>query len=315
MKPSTHQTPVIAVLCGGDSAEREVSLVSGREVAKALVSEGFTVEWHDLPGRSLPAKLDPSRQVVFPALHGGWGEDGGVQGALEDGNFSYAGCGPGASRLCMDKVDTKRVLQAAGVAVLPQLVFSHEQPPKIAEVIAALGEAVIVKPVAEGSSVGLRRADQAAELPAAFAKLEPGRWMAEPYVRGREVSVGILHGQALGLVEIKPKGGVYDFKHKYTAGMTDYIYPAAVPEALAATVRTAAEIAFAACGCRDFARIDFMLPAVGGAVILEINTLPGLTPTSLLPKSASCNGYTFASLARALIEPALQRFAAKRVAA
>jgi D-alanine-D-alanine ligase len=134
-------------------------------------------------------------------------------------------------------------------------------------------------------------------------------------VRGREISVGVLHGRALGLVEIRPKGGIYDYQHKYTAGMTEYLFPAPVPEELTKLVAAAAEGAFAACRCRDFARVDFMLPSTGGAVILEINTLPGLTPTSLLPKSASCCGYAFGTLVRALVGPALARFTATRVAA
>jgi D-alanine-D-alanine ligase len=215
----------------------------------------------------------------------------------------------------MDKVDTKKVLAAAGLPVLPQLVFPAAQPPAAVEVVAALGPAVIIKPVAEGSSVGLHRAGNAAEVAAALGHLGPGRWMAEPWVRGRELSVGILTGRALGLVEIRPKGGVYDYQHKYTAGMTEYLFPAPLDSTLAAAVAAAAEGAFAACGGRDFARVDFLLPPAGGCVILEINTIPGLTPTSLLPKSASCCGYSFGTLARALIGPALARFTAARVAA
>jgi D-alanine-D-alanine ligase len=308
-------SPVVAVLYGSDSAEREVSLVSGREVAKALTNEGLQVELYDLPGRELPAALDPARHVVFPALHGGWGENGGVQAALEARGFAYAGCGPEASRLCMDKVQTKNVLAAAGLPVLPHLVFTSDTKPKPEQVMAALGEAVIIKPVAEGSSVGLHRVSDAAELAAALRMIGPGQWMAEPWVRGREVSVGVLQGRAMGLVEIRPKGGVYDYQHKYTAGMTEYLFPAPVSEALAQRVAAVAEGAFAACRCRDFARIDFMLPPDGDGVILEINTLPGLTPTSLLPKSASCRGYAFGTLVRALIGPALARFAATQAAA
>jgi D-alanine-D-alanine ligase len=312
MSISTDEAPVIAVLCGSDSAEREVSLVSGREVAKALSVEGLKVELFVLPGSALPMELDPARHVVFPALHGGWGENGGVQSALEAGGFAYAGCGPEASRLCMDKVQTKNILASAGLPVLPQLVFAGDRLPKPEAITAALGESVIIKPVAEGSSVGLHRISDGHELAEALRAVGPGQWMAEPWVRGRELSVGVLHGRALGLVEIRPKGGVYDYQHKYTAGMTEYLFPAPVPEELTKFVASAAEGAFAACRCRDFARVDFMLPPAGGAVILEINTLPGLTPTSLLPKSASCCGYSFGTLVRALVGPALARFTATR---
>ena len=313
MKPDV-QSAAIAVLCGGDSAERAVSLVSGRAIAGALAEEGFVAELFDLPGNALPESLDPARHVVFPALHGGWGENGGVQAALEAEGFSYAGCGPDASRLCMDKVDAKRVLAAADLPVLPHVIFTGLQPSTPASIIAKLGPAVIIKPVAEGSSVGLRRAANKPALAMALEGLSPGQWMAEPWVRGREVSVGVLGGRALGIVEIRPKdGGSYDYEHKYTPGMTEYLFPAPLDASLTAQIQTAAAGAFAACGCRDFARVDFMLPPEGGGVILEINTMPGCTATSLLPKSASCCGYTFPKLIRAMISPALERFAATAV--
>jgi len=307
----TPENPPVAVLCGSDSAERAVSLVSGRAIADALREEGFPVEIYDLPGSALPEALDPARHVVFPALHGGWGENGGVQAALELHGFAYAGCGPEASRLCMDKVETKRVLAAAGLPVLPHVIFTGDQPSSAASLAAKLGPAIIIKPVSEGSSVGLRRAANRPDLQAALKGLSPGHWMAEPWVRGREVSVGVLAGRALGVVEIRPKDGAsYDFEHKYTAGMTEYLFPAPLDAALTEQIQHAAAGAFAVCGCRDFARVDFMLPPAGGCVILEINTMPGCTPTSLLPKSASCVGHTFSKLIRAMISPALGRFAA-----
>ena len=303
--------PTLAVLCGSDSAERAVSLVTGHAIASALREEGFPVEEFDLPASALPESLDPARQVVFPALHGGWGENGGVQAALEARGFAYAGCEPESSRLCMDKVETKRVLAAAGWPVLPHVIFTGDKPSSVSSLVAKLGPAIIIKPIAEGSSVGLHRAANRPELAAALQRLTPGQWMAETWVRGREVSVGVLAGRALGVVEIRPKGGAsYDFEHKYTPGMTEYLFPAPLDPALTDQIQVAAAGAFAACGCRDFARVDFMLPPAGGCVILEINTMPGCTPTSLLPKSASCCGYTFTKLIRAMIGPALERFAA-----
>ena len=304
-------TAPVAVLCGSDSAERAVSLVSGRAIANALQEEGFTVEFFDLPERELPAEIDPAKQVVFPALHGGWGENGGIQSELEARSFAYAGCGPAASRLCMDKVETKRVLAAANWPVLPHVIFTGEQPSSVSASTEKLGHAIILKPVAEGSSVGLHRANNRKELAAALNELEDGQWMAERWVKGREVSVGVLAGRALGVVEIRPKDGAsYDYEHKYTAGMTEYLFPAPLDAALTEQIQAIAAGAFAACGCRDFARVDFMLPPEGGAVILEINTMPGCTSTSLLPKSASCCGYTFGKLVRAMVGPAQQRFAA-----
>jgi len=308
---STAGEPSVAVLCGSDSAERAVSLVTGRAIADALKQEKFAVEIFDLTGRELPSALDPARCVVFPAFHGGWGENGGVQADLDARGFAYVGCGPEASRLCMDKVETKRILAAAGLPVLPHVLFTGEKPSSASSLATKLGSAVIIKPVAEGSGIGLHRAGNRAELTTALKSLTPGRWMAEPWVRGREVSVGVLAGKAMGVVEIRPKAGAsYDYEHKYTAGMTDYFFPAPLEPALTEKVQSAAAGAFAACGCRDFARVDLMLPPAGGCVILEINTIPGCTPTSLLPKSASCCGYTFPKLARAMISPALERFAA-----
>ncbi|HTB64302.1 MAG TPA: D-alanine--D-alanine ligase [Opitutales bacterium] len=308
------QPTTVAVLCGSDSAERSVSLVTGRAIADALQQEGIDVEFFDLPGSALPESLDPARHVVFPALHGGWGENGGVQAALEAQGFAYAGCGPEASRLCMDKVDTKRVLAEADLPVLPHIIFTGENPSTPAALVAKLGSAIIIKPVAEGSSVGLRRAANRPDLTEALQGLSPGRWMAEPWVRGRELSVGVLAGRALGVVEIRPKDGAsYDFEHKYTAGMTEYFFPAPLEAGVTEQIQSVAAGAFAACGCRDFARVDFMLPPTGGGMILEINTMPGCTPTSLLPKSASCYGYTFPKLIRAMITPALERFAAAAI--
>ncbi len=305
-----RETATVAVLCGSNSAERSVSLVTGNAIATALKEEGFAVQMFDLPGPALPAELNPARHVVFPALHGGWGENGGVQADLEARGIAYAGCGPEASRLCMDKVETKRVLAGANLPVLPHVIFTGDKPSSASSLTAKLGQSIIIKPVAEGSSVGLHRSGNRKELAEALAKLTPGHWMAEPWVRGREVSVGVLGGRALGVVEIRPKDGAsYDFEHKYTAGMTEYLFPAPLDAALTEKIRTAAAGAFAACGCRDFARVDFMLPPTGGCVILELNTMPGCTPTSLLPKSASCFDFTFGKLIRAMTLPALDRFA------
>jgi len=308
---SLPDTVPVAVLCGSDSAERAVSLVTGHAIAVALKEEGLAVELFDLPGCALPESLDPARQVVFPALHGGWGENGGVQAELESHGFAYAGCNAEASRLCMDKVETKRVLAAAGLPVLPHVIFTDDKPSSASSLMTKLGPAIILKPIAEGSSVGLHRAANRPDLAAALTQLTPGNWMAEPWVRGPEVSVGVLAGRALGVVEIRPMGGAsYDFAHKYQPGMTEYFFPAPLDAALTEKIQAAAAGAFAACGCRDFARVDFMLPPAGGYVILEINTMPGCTPTSLLPKSASCCGYTFPKLIRAMLGPALERFAA-----
>jgi D-alanine-D-alanine ligase len=308
------KTPTIAVLFGGVSAEREVSLGSGRAVAAAL-ARSFPTRLFDVTARALPAGLDPARHVVFSTLHGTFGEDGGMQRLLDEAGVHYGGCDAAASALTMDKTRTKETVAAAGVRVAAGRRFEASAKPTADELSAALGSEVVLKPNAEGSSVGLALLSGRDELAAALAGIAAGEWLAEARLRGRELSVGVLRGRALGVVEIRPRSGVYDFTSKYTKGMTEYLAPAPLDEDVTQRVRTAAETAFAACGCRDYARVDFILSASGEAFLLEINTLPGMKETSLLPMSAGCAGRDFTALVREMIEPALQRFAAGRAAA
>jgi D-alanine-D-alanine ligase len=307
--PSSRE-PVIAVLCGGTSAEREVSLGSGAASALAL-SQSFPTRIFRVDTNALPAGLDPARHVVFSTLHGTFGEDGGMQRLLDAAGVAYAGCDAAASALTMDKVATKAAAAARGVNVAPQLAFTAANKPDADAVIAALGEQVVVKPSDEGSSVGLTVATDRAVLSQALAAITKGNWMIEPRLVGRELSVGVLNGKAMGVIEIRPKSGVYDYASKYTAGATEYLAPAPLSDAVTSTVQTAAETAFAACGCRDYARVDFILceqNVNNPLYLLEINTLPGMKDTSLLPKSARCVGLDFAALVRELVSPAVQRF-------
>mgnify|MGYP001165195662 CR=1 FL=1 len=302
------QRPTIAVLCGGPSAEREVSLVSGSAITKAL-EEHFRVFCYEMEDRKLPNALDAETMVVFPAMHGTFGEDGELQALLEGLGFSYAGCDPQSSALCMHKIDSKAVVANSGFALAPDLTFYADDAPSAKSLIEAVSEHIVLKPVDQGSSVGLHMVRGEAELAAALKKLTPGKWMAEAFITGREMTVGVLDGEAMGIVEIVPEGGVYDYKHKYTPGATEYRFPAKLPGGMTARCRRAAERAFSACGCRDFARVDFILTANYEPTFLEINTIPGLTPTSLLPKSASCVGLDFSQLARRMVEPAIARMA------
>lgn len=301
--------PRIALVRGGISAEREVSLVSGQAVAAAL-SDLFPGRVDDLvlDRAGLPPGLDPSTHVVFSVLHGTFGEDGQFQRLLEEAGCAYAGCDVESSRLCMHKQETKDRVAAAGVRVAPGLCLEAGSAPSAREIVDRLGPRVVLKPEAEGSSVGLAMTDDPALLAEALAGLPPGRWLAERRLHGRELTVGLLDGAALGIVEIVPRGGVYDYRHKYTPGNTEYRFPAELPPGVEAEVAAFAEHAFAACGCRDFARIDFILEPDQRAWFLEINTLPGMTPTSLLPKSASCRGLDFPALVRRMVTPALGRY-------
>jgi D-alanine-D-alanine ligase len=300
-------TPVIAVLLGGTSSEREVSLGSGRACALALARSFPTCEI-DVTADAVPAGLDPARHVVFSTLHGGFGENGGMQRALEAAGIEYAGCGVAASALTIDKTRTKAAVAAAGVRVAAGLAFAAVQKPAAAAIAAQLPGPLVLKPNDQGSSVGLYMIDGPVALEAALDEVQSGNWLVEQRITGRELSVGVLHGCAMGVVEIRPKSGVYDYSSKYTKGLTEYLAPAPLDDALTRTVQQAAETAFAACGCRDYARVDFMLGTENIPFFLEINPLPGMKETSLLPMSARCAGMDFTALVREMVGPALQRF-------
>jgi D-alanine-D-alanine ligase len=294
----------IIILCGAISPEREVSLRSGRAVASVMAGARLV----ELAANELPAWIDGTRHVVFPVIHGDYGEDGQIQIALEARGISFAGCDAAASRLCIDKVATKQLMRRVGVPAIPEFVFAGKAKPSADKLIAELGERVVIKPADKGSSVGLYVTQGQPELAAALADIPAeGQWMAERRLVGREMSIGLLEGKALGLVEIVPLQGVYDYKTKYTKGSSDYRYPAPVTPVQAASIALAAETLFAACGCRDFARADVFLEPDGNFYFLEINTMPGMTETSLMPKSASCLGLDFNTLARRMMAPALAR--------
>ncbi len=304
----SNSLPLITVLAGGTSAEREVSLGSGLASALAL-ARSFPTRLVRVEADALPPGLDPARDVVFSTLHGTFGEDGGMQRLLDAAGVHYAGCDAAASELTMDKSRTKAAVAARGVTVVPGITFDAAAKPTAREVVSALGASVVVKPNNEGSSVGLSLVATEAELVAKLASITRGSWLIERRVVGRELSIGVLQGRAMGVVEIRPKSGVYDFTSKYTKGMTEYFAPAPLEPAVTARVQAAAEAAFAACGCRDYARVDFILTPEN-LYLLEINTLPGMKETSLLPMSARCAGLDFTALVKELVGPAIQRFGA-----
>lgn len=295
----------LLVLCGGTSAEREVSLRSGAALSEALALN-HQVRLLQLDRDALPEGIDADRTVVFPALHGGFGENGGLQALLEVEGIEYCGSDARSSRLCMNKVACKEVARDLGVPTPAWWAFDGAAAPLADAVIERLGASLVVKPADQGSSVGLHFADHRSALGIALSQIHSGQWLIEQRVSGRELTIGLLEGRALGIVEVISTSGVYDYRAKYTPGSTEYRYPAELDSGLAREIGAAAEALFAACGCRDFARIDFLLDA-GGPRFLEINTLPGLTATSLLPKSAACCGYDFGELAAALVAPALAR--------
>ncbi len=299
--------PVVAVFAGGVSREKEISVRSAGFVTEALMAF-YPVEVFEILSEKVPSGIDANRHVVFSTLHGTFGEDGGMQGLLDAKGVHYAGSDAESSRLCMNKEDTKQRVREGGVVVPRGKFFPVDALPPVGEIVEQLGERLVVKPNGEGSSIGLQIIDGADELEKRLKLLDSGEWLVEERIEGRELTVGVLDGDAMGVVEIMPVSGRYDYESKYTSGRTRYRAPAEIPEPLSGAIREAAQTAFDCCGCRDFARVDFILGDDGAFYFLEINTLPGLTGTSLLPMSASCDGLDFKQLAKKLIMPAIERY-------
>jgi D-alanine-D-alanine ligase len=293
----------IVVMCGGPSAERDVSLRSGAAVASALRSLGHEVS--ELDPLDDAWTLPKGTDVVFLALHGTYGEDGTVQQRLDKLGMTYTGCDAEASRVAFDKVLTKERCVVAGVPTAPFVVVNSAtapwpvgwQPP------------VVLKPVRQGSSVGLQFVTKIGQWEAALAESLrfDSEVLVEEKITGRETTVGILAGAALPLVEVRPKAGGYDYQNKYTAGATDYFCPADFNPATTRKIQGAALGAFKAVGGRDYARVDVMVLPNGDPMVLEVNTLPGMTATSLLPKAAAVIGLDYARLCQRMVELALLR--------
>jgi D-alanine-D-alanine ligase len=319
--------PVVGVLLGGTSPEREVSLASGAAVAEALARAGWEVRRYDFgaPGERergpVAARLLAALQagplagvaVVFNALHGGAGEDGRVQALLELAEVPYTGSGPLASALTMDKWLTKQVVQAAGVTV-PAGVLWHPGDATPPEVLAAewsgrFGYPLVVKPVDQGSTVGFSLVGEAEELGGALnaAAAFGADVLVEAFIPGREVTVAVVGGEALPVVEIVPSHGVYDYACKYTPGLSRYHCPADLAPVEVRALQEAALEVFRRLQHRDYSRMDFRLSGEGRPYLLEGNTLPGFTATSLVPKAAAAAGIDFETLCTRLVEAALDR--------
>jgi D-alanine-D-alanine ligase len=298
------RTPLnITVMRGGPSAEREVSLRSGAAVVRALRSLGHQVE--ELDPRDDTWRLPQPTDVVFLALHGTYGEDGTVQRRLEALGVPYTGCDPEGSRLAFDKVLTKQRCLAAGVPTARYTVLDTPtatwppdwQPP------------VVLKPVRQGSSVGLQIVERAEDfLPSLTESLRYDREvLMEERIEGREVTVGILDEVALPAIEVHPKQGPLNYRNKYTKGATEYFLPAPFDRPTSERIQAAALAAFRAIGGRDYARVDLMVSPSGEPMVLEVNTLPGMTELSLLPMAAGAAGYSFPALCQKMIDLARHR--------
>ncbi len=296
----------VVLLQGGLSAEREVSLSTGRGFAQALVELGYPFEVidckEDLLTRITQAK-ENGAEVALLALHGKYAEDGIVQSICEYIKLPYSGSGVLASALCMDKIFTKEVLSNHKIPIAKhQLAHKSE----IAQFQLELPLPVVVKPSREGSSVGVTIVQDQSQLRSALdeAANHDQYILVEEFISGVEVTVPILDEKALTPIEIVPKTDFYDYKNKYTAGRTDYILPARLSERTLKLTCDYALQAFHACRVRCYGRVDFRITTDGRPYVLEVNTLPGCTPTSLLPKSALHSGVSFNRLVEILVERA-----------
>jgi D-alanine-D-alanine ligase len=289
----------IGVLMGGTSPEREVSLRSGMAVYKALKSRRYDVVSVDV-GNDLCAVLGKEKiEMAFIVLHGGHGENGAVQGLLEVMDIPYTGSGVLASALAMDKEASKKVFLYHGIPVPPFTVFHKtEKDIERGQSDACFDMPWVVKPVSQGSSVGVeivkKKADLGYALDKAFSYGE--NVIIEKYIKGKEVQIGILNGKVLGGVEVRPSLEFYNYEAKYTPGLTKYIFPPQITKKAYERARETALAANAALGCGGATRVDLIIDRYGRSFVLEVNTIPGMTETSLLPKIAREAGLDFPEL-------------------
>ena len=340
----------VAVLMGGTTSEREISLRTGRGMAQALRQLGHeTLAVDAATGRLLPAGEEEragaesalvarepggpaalvsaaairEAEVVLIALHGGAGENGTLQALLDLAGKPYTGSGVMASALAMNKAMSKRVFEQAGVptpawrlveaeSALAAALLAGEAPPDV----EALGLPLVVKPNEEGSTVGLTILEAWSALPAAFreAARHGHEVLLERFIAGRELTVAVIGDRALPIVEIRPKSGFYDYEAKYTAGRSDYFCPADLPETVAERVRALGVAASRALDCRGVSRVDFRLDAQQEAWCLEVNTIPGMTPTSLVPMAAKAAGMSYEEVVQRMLDLALEEARRRRLA-
>ncbi len=304
----------VLVLSGGPSAEREVSLASGKAVANALKSVGHKVIESDIGPDNLSALDTGDFDVVFPVLHGTFGEDGQLQQILEQRNLPYVGSNSTASKLAMDKYQAKIAFEQAGVAVAEGVLIKSKGPEteidsqEIVQAIATVGIPCVVKPNCEGSSVGVVIGRQELQTIEAIedALMHHGDCLIERFIMGREFTVGILAGEVLPVLEVKAADGFYDFEAKYEKNDTEYSFDLNLPDETIKAMQNDALACFNALKCRDLARIDFIL-SDSGRFVLEINTLPGFTNHSLVPKAAQHIGMSMEEICDKIVQISYDR--------
>ncbi len=298
----------IGVLMGGLSAEREVSLKSGEAILKALKDMGYNAAGIDV-GRDLADGLKQEKiEFAFIALHGRYGEDGAVQGMLEIMGTPYTGSGIAASALGMNKVFSKKIFEFHKLPVGQYMILEKKDLKDWKGKVGALEFPVVVKPVSEGSSVGVSIVSEEKGLKDAFAlAFKYGKeLLIEKYIKGREIQVGILGERSLGAIEIIPKRQFYDYEAKYTANMSEHIFPARLPENIYNEVLELGLKAHNVLGCKGYSRVDMLIDADNRPYLLEVNTLPGMTNVSLLPEIAKGVGIDFKGLIEMILMEALK---------
>ena len=295
----------VAVLFGGKSAERGVSLDSGQAVLDALLREGVQAEAFDPKDRSVTELVNYDR--AFIVLHGRGGEDGQIQGVLEWLNVPYTGTGVQGSAIGMDKVKTKQVWQGSELPTAPYRIVTKDSNP--ADIVAALGLPLIIKPVHEGSSIGMSKVERIEDFAEAIAKAteHDAVVMAEKWITGREFAIVLLNGQALPVIRLEPPKDVafYDYEAKYNRNDVQYGIPCGLTESEEQQLQVLALRAFQAVGASGWGRIDAMQDEQGNFWLLEVNTVPGMTSHSLVPKAAQAVGYSFDALCVAILEQTL----------
>ena len=303
MRIPVKQLGRIGVVMGGCSSEREISLKSGKAVLQALQDAGcdaVAVELNTTDENEILAQLAHLRtDIVFLVLHGKFGEDGTIQSIFEKVGIIYTGSGPQPSRLAMDKVETQVLLKQNGILVPDFFILEKQNQSQALDFLERFGGCpVVVKPAREGSSIGItivRRPEDFGEAVKNAFEFS-SRILVDRYLVGREITSGVLGGEALALIEIRSKNKFFDFTAKYQKGMSDYIVPAEISAEQTRRIQEISQTAFKVIGCRDMARSDFILDEQGNVYFLEINTIPGFTATSLLPMAAQNKGLNFTEL-------------------
>ena len=303
----------IGVLMGGPSSERKISLKSGKAVYRALKEQGLDVVPLDIRNNSSKKIKQAKISCAFIALHGKFGEDGTIQKILESLHIPYTGSGIIASKLCLDKVASRRILKHYNIPV-PQYDILERNSWKKCLKKLSLKFPVVVKPSSQGSSIGITFVDKIRNLNYAIdsAFKYDDTVIIEDFIKGREITVGILGGRALPVVEIVPKRQFFDFQAKYLKGKSDYVVPAKLPKACYKQAQQLGLLAHKVLGCRTFSRIDMILSR-GKPFILEANSIPGLTSASLLPMAAAACGINFGQLCLKIVRSALKKVETRKV--